>query len=555
MTARRHLPSELIIGVVGPYDLVERIMLSGAAARDEAFGAVPPGAPSPGQPAEPPAEQGSQGPGQPGSAGLGSPAWPREDPYGLTGGTLPRRLIAAAYRREREAPEKVARLGAAIDVCLFATPVPYEYARRAGVISVPSTYVRLDGGALYAALLRASRVQGHDIERISMDVLPRESVEEAYAELGLSPDGVRLRQDPGSPAALAAFHERLWRMGETSAALTCLESVSRRLARAGVPVVNIRPTDGAIRMAVWNAVLLGGHHRLEAAQLAVVAVEVPRLREGARRALSRYSRDELRLSVHRFLTSEAQRIQGMVMQADDHSFLVAATRGSLAAVTGDFSQVPFADRARAELGITIEVGVGMGRTAQEAETHARTALIRSRSGGAGPAPGAAPGGPDDGPRAAPGDPARAPLALAGNRDAGAPGQPARGIGDRAGRGRRNGRPPAGRDVTDRTPAAARPRRRGAGVAAAAEPGRAAGASAPVLPADHREARGDGVVPHPLISRAATLCQAQPRRARAPVRPAPVRRGAGTRAPSRERCRWPRVHRSRPGLPRLRTPGR
>jgi len=214
-------------------------------------------------------------------------------------------------------------------------------------------------------------------------VLPRSSVEEAYAELDIPGDGVRLRQDPGSPAALAAFHERLWRMGETSAALTCLESVSRRLARAGVPVISVQPTDEAIRMAVWNAVLLGGHHRLEAAQFAMVVVEVPRLREGARRALSRYSRDELRLTVHRFLTGEAQRIQAMITQADDHSFLVAATRGSLAAVTGDFSQIPFADRARAELGITIEVGVGMGRTAQDAETHARTALIRSRSGGAG----------------------------------------------------------------------------------------------------------------------------------------------------------------------------
>jgi hypothetical protein len=403
MTARRHLPSELIIGVVGPYDLVERIMLSGAAARDEAFGSVPPAAPPPGQAAgtssghplgQPRGE--TAGPPRPETAesllegghspgGPGGLAWPREDPRGLVGGTLPRRLIAAAYRREREAPEKVARLGAAIDVCLFATPVPYEYARRAGVISVPSTYVRLDGGALYAALLRASRVHGHDIERISVDVLSRGSIEEAYTEVGISADGVRLRQDPGSsPAALAAFHERLWRMGETSVALTCLESVSRRLARAGVPVISIRPTDGAIRMAVWNAVLLGGHHRLEAAQFALVVVEVPRLREGARRALSRYSRDELRLTVHRFLIGEAQRIQAMVIQADDHSFLVAATRGSLAAVTGDFSQIPFADRARADFGITIEVGVGMGRTAQEAETHARTALIRSRSGGAGP---------------------------------------------------------------------------------------------------------------------------------------------------------------------------
>ena len=372
-------------------------MLSGAAARDEAFGMVPaaPGPAAPGPAAAAPPGQPPPSPPSP-AAGPARPAetadaladqgTPREDPHGFIGGTLPRRLIAAAYRREREAPEKVARLGAAIDVCLFASPVPYEYARRAGVISVPSTYVRLDGGALYAALLRASRSPGYDIERVSVDVLARSSVDEAYAEVGLSAEGVRLRQDPGSPAALAAFHERLWRMGETSVALTCLDSVSRRLTRAGAPVLNIRPTDAAIRMAVWNAVLLGGHHRLEAAQLALVVVEVPRLREGARRTLSRYSRDELRLTVHRFLTGEAQRMQAVVIPADDHSFLVAATRGSLAAATGDFSQLPFADRARAELGITIEVGIGMGRTAQEAETYARTALIRSRSAGTGPGP-------------------------------------------------------------------------------------------------------------------------------------------------------------------------
>jgi hypothetical protein len=371
MTARRHLPSELVIGVVGPYDLVERIMLSGAAARDDAGG---PGQPEPpafrAEPAESPA--GSPPPPSP-------PAWSADEPRGLPGGTLPRRLIAAAYRREREAPEKVARLGAAIDVCLFASPVPYEYARRAEAISVPSTYVRLDGDALYAALLRASREHGHDIERISIDVLDRGAIDETYAELGISSERVRLRQDPASPAALAAFHERLWRMGETSVALTCLDSVSRRLTRAGVPVIGIRPTDAAIRAAVWNAVLLGGHHRLEAAQLAVVVVEVPRLREGARRALSRYSRDELRLTVHRFLTTEAQRIQAMVIQADDHSFVIAATRGSLSTLTRDFTELPFEERARAELGITIEVGVGTGRTAQEAETYARTALARSRS--------------------------------------------------------------------------------------------------------------------------------------------------------------------------------
>ncbi len=62
MTARRHLPSELIIGVVGPYDLVERIMLSGAAARDETLGATQPG---PGIPAVPPGGNSAAGPAGP----------------------------------------------------------------------------------------------------------------------------------------------------------------------------------------------------------------------------------------------------------------------------------------------------------------------------------------------------------------------------------------------------------------------------------------------------------------------------------------------------------
>src|SRR5579875_931052 len=212
MTSRRHLPSELVIGVVGPYDLVERIMLSGAAARDEAFGAIPSTSP-PGQRRTAETGSGETGgiglagrsggsggsgvPGGPGERGVAlsspGPAPPREEPEGLIGSALPRRLIAAAYRREREAPEKVARLGAGIDVCLFASPVPYEYARRAGMVAVPGTYVRLDGGALYAALLRASRDRGYDIERISVDVLSRAAVEEAYAELGIVADSVRLR--------------------------------------------------------------------------------------------------------------------------------------------------------------------------------------------------------------------------------------------------------------------------------------------------------------------------------------------------------------------------
>jgi hypothetical protein len=312
------------------------------------------------------------------SAGVKSPG---AGTAGVMEGGPSRRLVAAAYRDEQEAADQVVRLGTAIDVCLFASRVPYEYARTAGVLTCPATFVSLGGSALYAALLRASREPGQDPARSSVDVLSRADVDEAFAELSLPTTAVHVREDSGSPAVVASFHERLWRRGETSVAFTCLQSVAARLSAAGVPTFTLRPTGSDIRIALRTAALLGGYRRLEDAQLALALVEVPALRDSGRRASPRQSREELRLTVHRFLVQEAQRIHAAVSPASDHGFLIVATRGSLARATDGFRVAPFAERARNDLGVAIEVGIGMGRTAVEAEAHARASLGRAQVGG------------------------------------------------------------------------------------------------------------------------------------------------------------------------------
>ena len=350
MTGQRPPVGELTIGIVGPHDLVERIMLSGTA---QAGGA-------------PAAAVGHPAVTTPPPAGGGNSAGP------------PRRLIAAAYRSEQEAADKVLRLGPGIDACLFASQVPYEYARRAGSLRAPGTYVPLSGSALFAALLRASRELGHDLSRVSVDVLSRADIEDAFGELGVPTDGVHLREEVANAATLAAFHERLFRRNETTVAFTCLPSVAQRLAAADVPVRALRPTSSAIRSALRTATLLAAARRLEEAQLAVALVEVPTLRDTSRRSSPRHAREELRLTVHRFLVQEAQRMHAAVSPVSDHCFLVTATRGSLAAATDGFRVPPFSERARTELGIAVEVGIGMGRTAQDAEAHAQAALSRSQ---------------------------------------------------------------------------------------------------------------------------------------------------------------------------------
>lgn len=343
MANGQHPPLDLTIGVVGSHDLVERIMLSGAA--------------------------------MPGAApGLGGTV---PGPGG--NGAVARRLVAVTYRTEQEAGDKVLRFGTGADAWLFASRVPYVYARQAGVLRKPATYVPLGGSALYAALLRASRQGDHDLSRLSVDVLSRAEVEDAFADMDLDAGNVHVREEPATAAALAAFHERLWRRHQTTAAVTCLESVARRLTALDIPVLLVRPTRSAIGSALRTATLLGTQRRLEDAQLAVAVVEVPTLRETSRRPSPRQPREELRLIVHRMLLQEAQRIRATLSPAGEDCFLVVATRGSLSGATDGFRVPPFTERARAELGITLEVGVGLGLTAQDAEAHARAALARAHS--------------------------------------------------------------------------------------------------------------------------------------------------------------------------------
>jgi hypothetical protein len=345
---QRQAALELAIGVVGSHDLVERIMLSGTAMPAPAT--VPAGA-------------------APGPGGNGYATVP----------AVARRLVAVAYRTEQEAGDKVLRLGPGIDVWLFASRVAYTYARQAGVLHNPATYVPLGGSALYAALLRASRKGDYDLSRLSVDVLSRAEVEDAFADLGLASGDVHVREEPGSAAALAAFHERLWRRHETAIAVTCMESVAQRLTALDIPVLVVRPTRSAIASALRTATLLGTQRRLEDAQLAVAVVEVPTLRDTPRRSAPRQPREELRLIVHRLLLQEAQRIKATLSPAGEDTFLVTATRGSLSGATDGFRVPPFAERARAELGIVLEVGVGLGLTAQDAEAHARAALARGHA--------------------------------------------------------------------------------------------------------------------------------------------------------------------------------
>ena len=334
------LPSrqEVTVGLVGPHALLERIVLAA---------------------------------GLPSSPGRASGSL-RVTADGADDDSLQCRLLAAAYADEQEAPDKVRRLGTA-DACLFASPAPLEYARRAGVLHKPAVHIHLADGPLIAALARAAQA-GYDPGRASFDTFSRLEAMHALAELGMPARRLHVREEIATPAATASYHCRLWQLGQTSVAVTCLDEVARRLTASQVPAIEVQPTDHAIASALRTAILLAERHALTAAQLTVAMVEVPELRDRAGRRASRQAREELRLAVHGFLVHEARQIQATVSPVSEHGFLMIATRGSLAPAIAADGELQFQATAAQTLGVSLDVGIGIGRTESEAEEAARKRL-------------------------------------------------------------------------------------------------------------------------------------------------------------------------------------
>lgn len=293
----------------------------------------------------------------------------------------PLRLVGATYTAEHEGYDRLIDIEKTIDVALFAGPLPYDLAHQRGELPVPATYVPVSGAALYSTLLRGALENRCDPARVSVDSISATELEEAYAEIGVGLAGVHVHEyrHPRSAREFFSFHERLHRVGATSAALTTVPTVEKRLLDAGVPALRMVPTVATLRIALNTAALLGTGSRLEESQIAIGIVELAPAARAGHSDPSNYVQQELNLALHRELLQVARTMGATVLPRGDDSYLIIATVGSVAEVTAGFRVAPFLDHVSRELGVPIDVGLGVGRTARDAEANARTAVERART--------------------------------------------------------------------------------------------------------------------------------------------------------------------------------
>lgn len=290
-------------------------------------------------------------------------------------------LLPFPYEQESEA-EAVARAAAPIaEVLLFTGPVPYYRVTRAGDPGVACLYVQPAAASLYRLfLLERERI---DPLRVSVDTVSRRTLAEAYADLGIDDRGVHVREYDGPIARdeLVDFHLSRFHAGETTGALTYLRSARAELVRRGVPCAWVTPTSTEVATALEKAYLVGESARHKGTQIVVGVVDVDGFGRLARQAASEHVVQQLKLAVQDALLQYVAEIDGYLLPGGGDEFLFFTTRGPFERYTEFLTSAPVLDRIRDRVSTTVSMGVGMGRTASQAGTHARIALQKAKDAG------------------------------------------------------------------------------------------------------------------------------------------------------------------------------
>lgn len=292
-------------------------------------------------------------------------------------------LLRLPYESETQTGELVSRRDREVDGFLFTGFLPYFNVKSCGITRKPLFYYPILGESLYRTLLIMELHHGIDITRVSIDSLTKEQVSEAYGEIRLDSSMIRINDRQLAEFSFEQyvdFHRSAFRSGLTQAAITAVNSVQVRLLEEGVPAFKVVPTLNTIRRTFGIVEAARETLAAEAAQIVVQIVSIQEYStDGA--SLSGLEKRQKRLDLHSYLMNYARKYQASLFAGagEDDEFILFISKGMFREYTNEHADIPLASDIRSTLSMGVNVGIGMGRSAWEAEDNARGALLLARS--------------------------------------------------------------------------------------------------------------------------------------------------------------------------------
>lgn len=270
-----------------------------------------------------------------------------------------------------------------VDMWLFSGPLPYRAAReQAPHIVKPMFYISYSGASLYRTLCALFYRERVDIGRLSFDMFTPAEMRQVAEELGLAGETLHAQPFEGSYSGLVDYHAGLRRQGLTDYAVTCVWYVQERLKRLGVPVLRVVPTELSVQAALAEASRAWETLQYKDMQIAVQLIETDPYAGLTKETFVSDELHRMELAVSELLLDYSKRLHGSLKTVSPGRYAIYTTRGIVEEATNRFACMPAWPELQRS-GAELTSGIGLGRTAYEAETMAGHALMQTRQHGKG----------------------------------------------------------------------------------------------------------------------------------------------------------------------------
>ena len=256
------------------------------------------------------------------------------------------------------------------DGILFTGIGVQESARTHGQVLLPYQHVPRGGYSLVRALWEISRSDTR-IHRISIDVVTREIIQSATQEMGIEFQEI-LAMPFAADLAEKAYedrHIRLFRENRVQALVSGFGAVYENLKKQGLPAFRLYPSQFEIRENLDRLLTRIAAKTLRSAGIAIQIIHLASIRKDS---IHQYEDLKKEGRFYLKLLDYARDLQASLFHMG-REYVIYSTRGSVedAAHMGHFRQLLDWGNGRH---IRIASGIGIGRTAFEAEKSARKAL-------------------------------------------------------------------------------------------------------------------------------------------------------------------------------------
>jgi len=258
-----------------------------------------------------------------------------------------------------------------IDQWFFSGILNYNYAIKKNLVfENKATHPPLYGSSFFGTLIEAQLDRNTVFKKISMDTIPDTKIKRALSFYQLETleytnfpfhDYTYIHQ-------LADFHEKVYKDGDSDAAITSASHAYNELKKRGIPVYRITPSYLSIKLSLQLLVERAQADRFKKSQIAIIGCQVDYLLKQKDETYYTFRMKHKELDIIKNLLTLAEKINGSYVRLGDGLFFIYATRGEINNSTENYIL-----QLSKELNDTdqfkVKFSIGLGETASQAEQH------------------------------------------------------------------------------------------------------------------------------------------------------------------------------------------